>query len=86
MTTAKSSTYYRALPTTVIKPTANRHVVDVQNAFDWVTDIEDASSDYREACEATQLKLKAQLNIETTLVELPNEKLMTPMYAICREQ
>lgn len=86
MTNGKTKTYYRALPNTVTTPTTDRYVINVHSAFDWVKDIKDATSDYRESCEATQQKLKDQLRIETTLVELPDEKLITPKYVVCREQ
>ncbi len=87
MTEAKTKTYYRALPETVETPrTIDRYAGDLHSAFDWVADIKEATSDYRESVEATQQKLKDQLDIETTFVELPNEKLMQPLYVICREQ
>jgi hypothetical protein len=75
-------TYYHALPQTVVGPPNSRHVGEFQDAFDWVSDFNEASRGSLDCVQVTQRRLEQRHCLETTLVEVKDEKLMTPMYVI----
>jgi hypothetical protein len=75
-------TYYHALPPTVVGPPNSHHVGEFQDAFDWVSDFNEASRGSLDCVQATQRRLEQRCSLETTLVEVKDEKLMTPMYVI----
>jgi hypothetical protein len=77
-------TYYRAHPQTVLGPSNGRDEGEFQDAFDWVSDFNEASRGSLDCVQATQRRLKQRHYVETTLVEVKDEKLMTPMYVISR--
>jgi hypothetical protein len=58
-------TYYHALPQTIVG--------------DWVSDFNEASRGSIDCVQATQRRLEQRHSLETTLVEVKVEKLMTPM-------
>ena len=78
-------TYYRALPARITTPTENRYIADVQEAFDWVLDIQDATPDYLESAKVTQQKLKQQHNVDTELVKVEDQRLLQPKYVLYRK-
>ena len=57
-----------------------------QDAFDWVSDINEASRGSLDSVQATQGRLKRGHQLETTLAGVKDEKLMTPLYVICLER
>jgi hypothetical protein len=75
-------TYYRALPQNVVGPASSHHEAEFRDAFDWVLDIKEASWGSLGMVEARQRNLRQNL-LETTLVEVKDERLMIPMYVIC---
>jgi hypothetical protein len=75
-------TYYRALPQNIVGPASSQHEAEFRDAFDWVLDIKEASWGSLGMVEAKQRNLRQKL-LETTLVEVKDERLMIPMYAIC---
>jgi hypothetical protein len=75
-------TYYRALPQNVVGPASSHHEGEFRDAFDWVHDIKEASWGSLGMVEARQRNLRQKF-LETTLVEVKDERLMMPMYAIC---
>jgi hypothetical protein len=75
-------TYYHALPQTVVGPRNSHHVGEFQDSFDWVSDFNEASRGSLDCVQATQRRLEQRHSLETTLVEVKDEKLMTPMYVI----
>jgi hypothetical protein len=75
-------TYYHALPQPVVGPPNSRHEGEFRQAFDWVCDLNEASRGSLDCVQATQRRLKQRHSLETTLVEVKDEKLMTPMYVI----
>jgi hypothetical protein len=78
--------YYRALPESGTTLTDNRYVLDFHAAFDWVSDVEDATPDSLEAAKVTQQKLKEQHNVDTQLVKIDDDpELMLPKYVVCRK-
>jgi hypothetical protein len=76
------NTYYHAHPQTVVGPRNSRHEGEPRQAFDWVSDLNEASRGSLDCVQATQRRLKQRHSLETTLVEVKDEKLMTPMYVI----
>lgn len=78
--------YYRALPNVTTVPTHDRYVAEVRYAFDWVSNMKDATRDYRQPTEFTQQQLRDQHGINTELVEVPDPKLMMPKYVLCRKE
>jgi hypothetical protein len=78
-------TYYRALPQTVVGPPNSHHVGEFQQSFDWVSGFNEASRGSLDCVQVTQRRLKQWHCLETTLVEVKDEKLMTPMYVISLE-
>ena len=79
-------TYYHAHPQTIIGPPNGRHEAEFQDAFDWVSDFNESSRGLLDCVQATQQRLKQRHRLETTLVEVKDEKLMTPMYVIFLER
>lgn len=75
-------TYYRALPQNVVGPTSSHDDAEFRDAFDWVLDVKEASWGSRGTVESRQQNLRQNL-LETTLVEVKDERLMIPMYVIC---
>ncbi len=75
-------TYYHAHPQTVVCPPNSHHEEEFRDAFDWVPDFNEASKGSLDCVQATQRRLKQRHCLETTLVEVKDEKLMTPMYVI----
>ncbi len=69
-------TYYRALPSSAPVPSENRYVLYTHDAFDWVSDPKNATTDYRASVEATQRELKKQLNIDTEVVEVGDKSIL----------
>jgi hypothetical protein len=66
----------------VAGPASSHHEGEFRDAFDWVPDIREASWGSLATVEARQRNLRQKL-LETTLVEVKDERLMMPMYAIC---
>jgi hypothetical protein len=79
-------TYYHARPQTVVGPPNCRHEAEFQEAFDWVSDFDQASRGSLDCVQATQERLKERHHFATTLVEVKDEKLMTPLYVISLEK
>jgi hypothetical protein len=77
--------YLRFGNPTVI-PTESKFVGELRNALEWVDKLEDGTADYREAAEVTQQRLVDQLNIETTLVEIPDTHLLESKWVICKTE
>jgi hypothetical protein len=75
-------TYYHAHPHPAVGPPNSRQEGEFQDAFDWVSDFNEASRGSLDCVQATQRRLKQRHCVETTLVEVKDEKLMTPMYVI----
>jgi hypothetical protein len=75
-------TYYHALPQTIVGSPNSRHVGEFQDSFDWVSDFNEASRGSLDCVQATQRRLERRHSLETTLVEVKEEKLMTRMYVI----
>jgi hypothetical protein len=75
-------TYYHALPQTVVGPPNSHHAEEFQDSFDWVSDFNEASRGSLDCVQAMQRRLEQRHSLETTLVEVKDEKLMTPMYVI----
>jgi hypothetical protein len=75
-------TYYHALPQTIVGPPNSHHVGESQDSFYWVADFNEASRGSIDCVQATQRRLEQRHSLETTLVEVKNEKLTTPMYVI----
>lgn len=53
---------------------------------EWVANPKDATADYREPAEVTQVRLAILGVLGTTLVEVPDAHHMQPKYIICREE
>jgi hypothetical protein len=64
----------------------DRYVQGLREAIEWVDSPERATADCRPAIDVTRQKLRDQLGIETTLVEIPDRNLMESKWVICREQ
>jgi hypothetical protein len=79
-------TYYHAQPQTVVGPSNSHHEAEFQDTFDWVSDFNEASRGSLDCVQSTQQRLKQRHRLETTLVEVKDEKLMTPMYVISLER
>lgn len=77
--------YYRALPGITFCPTENRYVAEVRVAFDWVTEIKQASADYEASCNATQQKLREQYDIDTELVRVDDRNLLQAKFVLRRK-
>jgi hypothetical protein len=79
-------TYYHALPQTIVGPPNSSHVAEFQDSFDWLPNINEASQGPLDSVQGTQRRLKDRHSLETTLVGVKDERLMTPMYVICCEK
>jgi hypothetical protein len=62
-----------------------KYVLHFRESIDWVDDIKEATSDYLISIEATNVRVKNELGLETTLVELPDKLGGESMWVIRRE-
>lgn len=53
---------------------------------DWVTDVKDATADYRKPAEVTQVQLAKKGMLATTLVEVPDANQIESTYILCKEE
>lgn len=76
--------YLRVVPVPGRK-VVERYVIEVKDSVQWVDSPNDATADYREAAEVTQQKIKEQLGLETSLVEIRDPHLMQSKWVISKE-
>jgi hypothetical protein len=62
-----------------------RYVLQLKRSFEWVTDIESATADYLPAVQATQSRLRNELNLDTRLEEIPDEMGGQSQWVICTD-
>jgi hypothetical protein len=60
------------------------YVIDYRHTIEWVDDAKKATPHSRSMAEATQTKIKQQLNLDTELIEITDQLQMQSEFVICK--